>query len=216
MRTGGKYRSSGPGWRPPSTERDGGAGGSGLAGLRASGVAGKVYRVGLIFTTLPVFEVDATPGGRALLEGLRQLGYEEGRNLVLERRSAEGKRERYLEIAAELVRLKTDVIVTIGTFMTPPSRATTLARLMKMLPVHVPGGDRREHRKDSSLVMRSSSQNRQPRTADGRCQEPGGARVRVSKGEQCDPLAVPTGCPVTTIPTFCSEECLCEFSTPIE
>src|SRR5713101_2489419 len=74
--------------------------------------AGKVYRVGLIFTTLPVFEVDATPGGRALLEGLRQLGYEEGRNLVLERRSAEGKRERYLEIAAELVRLKTDVIVT--------------------------------------------------------------------------------------------------------
>ena len=60
-------------------------------------------------------------GGRALLEGLRQLGYEEGRNLVLERRSAEGKRERYLEIAAELVRLKTDVIVTIGTFMTPPS-----------------------------------------------------------------------------------------------
>ena len=110
MRTGGKYRSSGPGWRPPSTERDGGAGGSGLAGLRASGVAGKVYRVGLIFTTLPVFEVDATPGGRALLEGLRQLGYEEGRNLVLERRSAEGKRERYLEIAAELVRLKTDVI----------------------------------------------------------------------------------------------------------
>jgi hypothetical protein len=100
--------------------------------------AGKVYRVGLIFTTLPVFEVDATPGGRALLEGLRQLGYEEGRNLVLERRSAEGKRERYLEIAAEL----TDVIVTIGTFMTPPSRATTLARLMKMLPVHVPCGDR--------------------------------------------------------------------------
>ena len=76
--------------------------------------AGKVYRVGLIFTTLPVFEVDATPGGRALLEGLRQLGYEEGRNLVLERRSAEGKRERYLEIAAELVRLKTDVILIQG------------------------------------------------------------------------------------------------------
>src|SRR5712691_5641697 len=42
-----------------------------------------------------------------------------------------------------------------------------------------PSEDRREYRKDSSLVMRSSSQNRQARTADGRCQEPGGARVRV-------------------------------------
>ena len=46
--------------------------------------------------------------------------------------------------------------------------------------VRGPSEDRREHRKDSSLVMRSSSQNRQTRTADGRCQEPGGARVRAS------------------------------------
>ena len=44
--------------------------------------------------------------------------------------------------------------------------------------VRGPSEDRREHRKDSSLVMRSSSQNRQACTADGRCQEPGGARVR--------------------------------------
>ena len=48
--------------------------------------------------------------------------------------------------------------------------------------VRGPSEDRREHRKDSSLVMRSFSQNRQARTADGQCQEPGGARVRVSKG----------------------------------
>jgi putative ABC transport system substrate-binding protein len=92
---------------------------------------------------------------KLLLEGLRQLGYEEGRNLVLERRSAEGKRERYLEIAAELVRLKTDVIVTIGTFMTPPSRATTLARLMKMLPVHVPGGDRAKTAESTARIQAS-------------------------------------------------------------
>src|SRR6266545_1681986 len=138
--------------------------------------AGKVYRVGLIFTTLPVFEVDATPGGRALLEGLRQLGYEEGRNLVLERRSAEGKRERYLEIAAELVRLKTDVIVTIGTFMTPPSPRDYPRQAHEDAPRACsgrgPSEHRREHRKDSSLVMRSPSQNRQACTADGRCQEP--------------------------------------------
>ena len=53
--------------------------------------------------------------------------------------------------------------------------------------VRGPSEDRREHRKDSSLVMRSSSQNRQDRTADGRCQEPGGARVRAS------PAAASTG-----------------------
>jgi len=51
-----------------------------------------------------------------------------------------------------------------------------------------PSEDRREYRKDSSLVMRSSSQNRQARTADGRCQEPGGARVRVEGDRQTQGL----------------------------
>src|SRR6266540_474107 len=105
------------------------------------------------------------------------------RNLVLlERRSAEGKRERYLEIAAELVRLKTDVIVTIGTFMTPSSPRDYPRQAHEDAPRPCSGWgsseDRREHRKDSSLVMRSPSQNRQACIADGRCQETGGARVR--------------------------------------
>ena len=45
---------------------------------------------------------------------LRELGYVEGKNLVIEYRYAEGKRERLSELAAELVRLKVDVIVTSG------------------------------------------------------------------------------------------------------
>ena len=53
------------------------------------------------------------------------------------------------------MRLKTDVIVTIGTFMTPPSRATTLARLMKMLPVHVPGGDRAKTAESTARIQAS-------------------------------------------------------------
>ena len=36
----------------------------------------------------------------------------------------------------------------------------------------------------------------------------------IEPGEQCDPLAVPTGCPVTTFPTFCSDQCLCEPIIP--
>ncbi|MFZ1058220.1 MAG: ABC transporter substrate-binding protein [Candidatus Rokuibacteriota bacterium] len=48
---------------------------------------------------------------RTFLHTLRSLGYVEGQNLVFERRSAEGKFERFTEIVAELVRLKVDIIV---------------------------------------------------------------------------------------------------------
>jgi putative tryptophan/tyrosine transport system substrate-binding protein len=47
---------------------------------------------------------------------LRELGYIEGQNILIEYRYAEGKRERYPELAAELVRLKVDVIVLSGGF----------------------------------------------------------------------------------------------------
>src|SRR2546425_12677017 len=51
----------------------------------------------------------------AFLQGLRDLGYIEGRNVVIEYRDAEGKPERLPALAAELVGLKVDVIVAIGT-----------------------------------------------------------------------------------------------------
>jgi ABC-type uncharacterized transport system substrate-binding protein len=50
----------------------------------------------------------------AFLEGLRDLGYVEGRNVVIEYRDAEGKFERLPALAAELVALKVDVIVAGG------------------------------------------------------------------------------------------------------
>jgi ABC-type uncharacterized transport system substrate-binding protein len=50
----------------------------------------------------------------AFLQGLRDLGYVEGRNVVIEYRSAEGKAERLPALAAELVALKVDVIVSGG------------------------------------------------------------------------------------------------------
>jgi putative ABC transport system substrate-binding protein len=74
--------------------------------------AGKVYRVGLLRfgtggpTTSRIY-------GR-LRQGLRELGYVEGQNLVLEYRSAERKPERRRKLAAELVRLTVDVIVIPG------------------------------------------------------------------------------------------------------
>jgi putative tryptophan/tyrosine transport system substrate-binding protein len=51
----------------------------------------------------------------ALFEGLREFGYVEGRNLVVERRYAEGRAERFQEFAAEMVRLNVDVIVVVTT-----------------------------------------------------------------------------------------------------
>jgi putative tryptophan/tyrosine transport system substrate-binding protein len=63
--------------------------------------------------------VGTTPGRdpfvEAFLEGMRALGYVEGQNLVLEYRPAAGHYERFPDLAAELVRLKVDVIVTQGT-----------------------------------------------------------------------------------------------------
>jgi len=51
----------------------------------------------------------------ALFEGLREYGYEEGRNLMVERRYARGQAERFKEFAAEMVRLNVDIVVVVTT-----------------------------------------------------------------------------------------------------
>src|SRR4029453_9022893 len=57
---------------------------------------------------------NVSPRIEAFRQRLRELGYVEGKNIVIEYRYAEGKRERLPDLAAELVRLKVDVIVTTG------------------------------------------------------------------------------------------------------
>jgi putative ABC transport system substrate-binding protein len=59
------------------------------------------------------------------LESLRELGYVEGKNIVIEYRYAEGKRDRYPDLAAEMVRLKPDVIVVGGTEFTAVAKQAT-------------------------------------------------------------------------------------------
>jgi ABC-type uncharacterized transport system substrate-binding protein len=75
--------------------------------------AGKVYRIALVFTATPVAEMteSANAALRSFFGELRRLGFVEGQNLVVERRSALGRPERFPEIAAEVVRLNPDVIV---------------------------------------------------------------------------------------------------------
>src|ERR671912_92487 len=73
---------------------------------------GKVYRIGIL-ETIPAERNAANLDG--LRKGLRNLGYVEGRNLVIEYRSADGRAERFPDVAAELERLKVDLFVTRGT-----------------------------------------------------------------------------------------------------
>ena len=75
---------------------------------------GKIWRVGfLALRHVDFVETDYYYG--PFRQGMRELGYVEGRNLVIEWRSAEGKVERLPALAAELVQLKVDLIVTTGT-----------------------------------------------------------------------------------------------------
>ncbi len=74
--------------------------------------SGKVYRIGFLETTSAS---ENRANLDAFLRGLREAGYVEGRNLVIDYRSAEGRSDRFAELAKDLVRAKPDVIVTRGT-----------------------------------------------------------------------------------------------------
>jgi len=61
----------------------------------------------------------------AFRQGLRELGYVEGKNIVIEWRFAEGKLDRLPALAAELVRLKVDIVITGGSGATRPAHEAT-------------------------------------------------------------------------------------------
>ena len=83
--------------------------------------AGKLPTIGLLGASAASVQL---PWTAAFVQRLRELGWIDGRNLTIEYRWAEGRNERYAEIAAEFVRLKVDVIVTNGT---PPALAAKQA-----------------------------------------------------------------------------------------
>ena len=87
----------------------------------------KIYRVGYLGMTSPssaAIYIDA------FKEGLRDLGYSEGRNLVIDMRWADGHGERFPSLAAELVALKPDVIVTV-----PPAAVVAARQAAPTIPI---------------------------------------------------------------------------------
>src|SRR5829696_1379711 len=81
-------------------------------GRTASQPASKIYRVGLLTPTAPL--ADTSPFGAPLVHGLAQHGYSQGRDLVFERRGAEGHLDRLPQLVADLVASNVDVIVAFG------------------------------------------------------------------------------------------------------
>ena len=89
------------------------------APLAAAQPAGRVPRIAIVLGITPVSQMlgpdPVQPYVRAFRQGLRDLGYVDGQNIVIERRAAEGKLDRLPEIFAELVQAKVDVIVVATT-----------------------------------------------------------------------------------------------------
>jgi putative tryptophan/tyrosine transport system substrate-binding protein len=84
--------------------------------------AGKVYRIGFLGPSSASTHANRV---EALRAGLRELGYVEEKNILIENRWAEGKYDRLPGLAAELVHLKVDVLVTFGTPGTLAAKQTT-------------------------------------------------------------------------------------------
>ena len=95
---------------------------------------GKVLRLGLLDALSERFDPDSDSIHRGLLDGLRGHGYEVGRNVVLEYRSAGTDLGRLSELAAELVQAKVDILIPIGANPTLALRQAT-----KTIPIVMTG-----------------------------------------------------------------------------
>jgi ABC-type uncharacterized transport system substrate-binding protein len=106
--------------------------------------AGKVYRVGYLFegSADAVMHASLGTGLNGLTQGLRDLGWSEGKNLVIEARFAEDKPERLAGLAAELIRLNVDVIVALPNTPTAlaAKKATTTVPVVMMAADPVAAG----------------------------------------------------------------------------
>ncbi len=99
--------------------------------------AGKIPRVGFMGNSTAALEANLVGPFR---DGLRELGYQEGRNIVIEYRWAEGNYERFPALVAELLAVPVDVIVTAGTPATLAVKKATSTMPLVMIAVGDPVG----------------------------------------------------------------------------
>ncbi len=102
---------------------------------------GKVWRVGYLSANARPADVESSDTSGAFVKAMRALGYIEGKNLAIAWRFAEDKVDRVPELAAELVRLKMDVIVTAGSPATSAARKATATIPLVMANTNDPVGN---------------------------------------------------------------------------
>src|SRR5215468_9154131 len=90
---------------------------------------GKVYRIAFAHPTAPVADLNQASRGSlttpAIFEELTRLGYVEGRNLLIERYSGEGRAAHYPDLARQIVNRNPDLIIVIGSFFVLDLKAAT-------------------------------------------------------------------------------------------
>ncbi len=109
-------------------------------GVRAqANPPGKIWRVGILVQRARPVSIDADAFG-AFVRGMRDLGYVEGKNLVIEWRFADGKADLLPALAEELARIKVDVIVATSTPTTSALQKATTTIPIVMGPIADPVG----------------------------------------------------------------------------
>ena len=97
----------------------------------------KLPTIGFLGTTT---RTDASRWTAAFVQRLRELGWTEGRTVLIEYRWADGRSERFAEIASELVRLKVDIIVTLGVAVLAARQATSTIPIVFAIAADPVGG----------------------------------------------------------------------------
>jgi putative ABC transport system substrate-binding protein len=99
--------------------------------------SGKLPTIGFLGAATPLSWSEWTA---AFVQRLRELGWIDGRTVTIEYRWAEGRSDRYTEIAAEFVRLKVDVIVTVGSAVVAAKQVTSVIPIVFAVAVDPLGG----------------------------------------------------------------------------
>jgi len=107
----------------------------GCVGMAEAQKPAKIFRIGVLRPgALPDAELEA------FLQGLRELGYIEGKNIIIEPRFAEGRVDRFRDLVAELIQLKVDIIVTPGALQIRAAKEATSTIPIVMVNVGNPVG----------------------------------------------------------------------------
>ena len=90
---------------------------------------GKVYRIALAHATAPVADINPASKGSltipAIFKELTRLGYVEGRNLLIDRYSGEGRAAHDSDLARQIVSRNPDLIISVGNYLTLDIKAAT-------------------------------------------------------------------------------------------